>query len=59
MDAGASRDARRVNRRRQSPARALAAALGRLLGPGTDPQRGWARTATPSLAASRHRLVVA
>ena len=60
MNAGANRDGGRVNRRRQRPARTLAAAIGRLLGPGPDPQRGWTPpTASPSFAASWHRLVVA
>jgi hypothetical protein len=48
----------RVNRRRQSPARALGAALGRIVGFPPDPDSACRPTPLPSLAASWPRLVI-
>jgi hypothetical protein len=48
----------RTNRRRQSPARALGAALGRIVS-FPDPDRARQGAPMPSLAASWPRLVIA
>ena len=49
----------RTNRRRQRPARALVASLGRLLASPPSPERGREVMPTAAFAASRLRLAIA
>lgn len=60
MNAGANRDGgSRTNRRRQSPARALGAAVGRLIGFPPELGRRIVPTPIPAFAASWPRLAIA